>query len=129
MSSARSFSRSTAPRGSSWRGEAGVAYTIFSDSTVAIGRSMADRGGSGQAPAKAIIELEELLTMRGCSVAIRWTPTHRWMEGNEMADSYAKWAAEAPHDTVGREYVREVSFAHLTPKTTEARSQRTRERI
>ena len=92
---------------------------------------MTDKGGPGQALAKAITELGELLTRRsrGCSITIRWISTHSRMEGNEVADSCAKWAAEAPHDTVDREYVRKANFAPLPRKTTDARSQCTREWI
>ena len=39
-----------------------------------------------------------------------------------MVDSCAEWAAESPHDTVDRDYLREASLAHLARKTTEARS-------
>ena len=88
---------------------------------------MADRGGFGQALAKAIIELEELLTRRSCSAAIRWTRVHREVEGNEMADSSGRGASR--HGWPRRGCVREVSFAYFARKTTEARSQRTRERI
>ena len=61
---------------------------------------MSDRTGPGQALARAVIELERLLILRGCTVAIRWTPAHKGVEGNELADSYAKWPAggEAPLD-------------------------------
>ena len=46
-----------------------------------------------------------------------------------MADSYAKGAAKSHYDPVDRNHLREASLAHLTRKTTEARIQRTRERI
>ena len=82
---------------------------------------MTDRCGPGQALANAIIELEELLSRRGCSVTIRWTPAHKGVEGNEVADSCAKW--------VDRAYVREASIAYLSCKTTGTRSQRTKEWI
>ena len=62
-------------------------------------------------------------------VTIRWTPAQRGIESNEVADQYAKWAAGSPHDRVDREYLRGASLAHLTRKTTEARTQRTREWI
>ena len=44
-----------------------VAYTIFSDSQVAIERALSDRSGPGQALARAIMDLERLLA-RGCPV-------------------------------------------------------------
>ena len=100
-------------------------YTSFSDSTPAIERAVTDRAGPGQALARAIIELEELLV----SVTTRWTPAYKGVEGNEVADSYAKWAAESHHDPVERTYLQEASLAHFVRKTTEARSQCTREWI
>ena len=53
----------------------------------------------------SIIELEEIRNRRGCSGTIRWTPAHKGVESNEMADTYAKWAAEARHDPVDQEYL------------------------
>lgn len=72
---------------------------------------MAGGCGPGQALAKPI-ELEELLSRRGCSVTIRWNPAHEGVKGKEVAVSYTKWAA----DLAGREYMREASFTHLTPR-------------
>ena len=45
-----------------------------------------------------------------------------------MADSYAKWAAEAPYDPVGRAYRQEASLGH-SRKVTGVRFRRTREWI
>lgn len=52
----------------------------------------------------------------------RWTSEHRGMEGNEVADSYAKWAAESPFDPANREYLQKASSAHLRRRTSEVRS-------
>lgn len=59
------------------RHEAGTVYTISSDSTAAIERALPDRAGSGQASARAIIELEkplaESVTMGpGSPGTMRW---------------------------------------------------------
>lgn len=70
---------------------------------------MRNRCRPGQAFARAIIELKELLIKRGCSVTIRWTI--RGMEENEVAESYARWAADSPHGSVGREYLQEAALA------------------
>lgn len=61
--------------------------------------------------------------MRACwAIALRWTTAHWGDEVNEVADSYAKGAAESPHDPIDREYLCEASLAHLTRKSTEAKS-------
>ena len=74
-----------------------------------------------------ITHLERVLSERACAVTIRWTPAYRGVEGNEIADSCAKWAAEAYTNPVDKEYLKEASLPHLSRKTTEARSQSTRE--
>lgn len=82
---------------------------------------MTDRSGPGLASAKAIIELEELLNRRGCSITIRWTPAHEGVEGNELAGSYtgAKLRCGRPEVSSGK-------FRLPTRKAIEARSLRTR---
>ena len=86
------------------RQETEAAYTIFSDSTGAIEQVCADRAGPGQASARAVIELEGLLVEKGCSVTIRWTPAHKGVEGKEVADSYAGWAAGSHCGLVDQAY-------------------------
>ena len=49
--------------------------------------------------------------------------------GNEIADSYARAAAELQYDPVDRGCLREASLSHLTRKPTEARIKRARERV
>lgn len=51
------------------------------------------------------------------------------VDGNEVADDYAKVAAESAWDATDRRCLREASLAHPTRKTTEARTQATREWI
>ena len=106
-----------------------MAYTIFSDSTAVIERVLTGRAGPGQALARAVIELERLLVERECTIATRWAPAYRGIEGNEVADAYTKWAAESPFNPVDRKCLQEASLAHLARKTTEARSQSTKEWI
>lgn len=89
-----------------------VAYTIFSGSQVAIERALLDRSGPGQAVAR-IIELERLLGVRGCSATTRWRLAHREIEGNEVADDYAKWEAEAPRGGVEPEHLKEANFTRI----------------
>ena len=61
--------------------------TILSDSTATIERAKTDRCEPGQALERAVIELGELMRGRGCPVALRWAPSHKRVEGNEVADS------------------------------------------
>ena len=59
---------------------------------------------------------------RGNSATIQWTPANQGVEGNEMADLYAKGAAENELCAVDRVYMRETSFAYITRLTTEVKS-------
>ena len=43
---------------------------------------------------------------RCCPVSLRWTPAHRGVEGNEVADKYARAAAESTEDATDRRYLR-----------------------
>ena len=49
-------------------------------------------------------------------------PSHLGIEGNEIADDWAKRVAEDLGDSVPRAYLRETSFAHMARRATEARS-------
>ena len=53
---------------------------------------------------------------------LRRVPSHSDIEGNEVADDWAKDGAESPLDAVPRDYLREASFAHRARMTTGARS-------
>ena len=103
------------------RQESGKNYTIFSDSMAAMNLLCTEQTGPGQALAKGIIHLEKVLNKRGCAGTIQWASAHREVEGNEIADSYAKWAAGAIQTR------REASHAYLT--ITEARIQGARDWI
>ena len=79
--------------------------------------------------AKAIIHFEQAMRERGCSLTIRWTPAHKGVEGNGIADTYAaRWAADGYTDRY-KDYLREASLAHLSRKMTEARTQSTKDWI
>ena len=60
------------------------------------------------------------LMSRGNSATIRWI--HLGVEGNEVADPYAKGAAESALYAVDRAYLRQTTLAHMTRLTTEARA-------
>ena len=92
------------------------------DSTAAIERVRSDEMGLGQRFAVAIIEVCSRLLSRGNTLTLRWVPNHLGIEGNEIADDWAKRAAEDQGDSVPRAYLRETSFAHMARRVTEARS-------
>ena len=108
------------------RNEMGADCTIFTGSTVAISRAASDRRGPRQTFAKAVITLREWVIERGYSITMRWTPANKGVEDNEVADEYAKAAAESACYSVDRQYLQEASLAHLTRETTEKRSRVTR---
>ena len=76
----------------------------------------------GQAIAKAITHFEEAIRERGCSLTIRWTPAHRGAEGNEIADTYARWVADGYSDAMDKSYLLVTSLAHLTRKAIKAKT-------
>ena len=67
----------------------------------------------------------------GCSLSIRCTPAHRVVEGNEIADTYAKWATDgySDADKLDKDYLREASLAHLIRKAAEAKTRSTKDWI
>ena len=99
-------------------------HAIFSDSATAIDRVASDRLGPEQRLTVTDIEACARLMSHGNSVAIRWTPP-TGVEGNEMADLYAKGAAKSRVYAAGGANLRETSFAHTTRMTTGARTSST----
>ena len=86
-------------------------YTIFSDSTAAIERVTTDRCCPGQTLTKAIYHRVRRAPGRQRLLGyIQWDPAHKGVEGNGVADSYVKWAAETHHDPADQECLREASF-------------------
>ena len=104
------------------RSEQGQDYTILSDSTAAVTRVQSDSTGPGQRFAIAVAEVCSRLSSRENTLTLRWVPSHSDIEGNEVADDWAKMAAESPMDAVPRDYLCETSFAYMSGKATEARS-------
>ena len=92
-----------------------------------------DALGPAQRFTTAAIEICDRIHARGDQVTIRWVPSHIGVEGNEMADRYAKAAADrsAPcrDEATPPELVDEASLSYMTRTATEARSRATAEWI
>ena len=58
---------------------------------------------------------------RGCSITLRWVPAHKGVEGNEVADDFAKTVAGLC-DSVDRKLLKQASLLHLTRAMSEART-------
>ena len=68
-----------------------TAYTILRpDRGAHQGLDGQNRSGTGLCQANT--EVAKILKVRGCSVTLRWTPAHSGVEGDEVADEYAKVA-------------------------------------
>ena len=91
-----------------------------------MGRIVGDAPGPGQEMAIRIIELAQRVVDQGNSITVRWTPAHRGVEGNEMADQAAKDAASLPPLRATR---RRVSLSFLRRRATERATRAWREDI
>ena len=67
-----------------------------------------------------------MLVDRNNNLAIQWTPLHAGVCGNEHADLAAKRTAEEKNERADTTYLTEASLSYLTRKTTERRSEATR---
>ena len=70
--------------------------------------------GPGQRFAVAIIEVCSRLTSRGNTLTLRWVLGLLGIEGNEIADDWAKRAAEGLGDSVPKAYLWRVTEARAT---------------
>jgi len=111
------------------RNENDQSYTIFSDSTSAIKRCLHDHPGPGQSLQKAHNRWCKELGERGDTLAIKWVPGHADVEGNEVADFWAKQAAHTRAYATDKPYLNETSMAFMSRKATEARSEGTKKWI
>ena len=109
------------------RQESDREYTIFPDSEAAISRMATDRTGPGQSFAHAAHETCRQLQSRGNCLTSRRTPTHEGIEGSEVADVWAKAAAENDSNAVDRAYLRQASLSHLSRKQPRQEPQRPRD--
>ena len=64
----------------------GRKFTIFSDSQLAIRRTMTGLAAPGEQWARAIIEVASRLMASVNEVRIMWVPAHKGVGGNEVAD-------------------------------------------
>jgi len=74
------------------------AVTIFTDAQAAIWRMTSDDPGPGQ---KYALEARRYIAALhakepNAKIEIRWCPSHQGIEGNEVADEWAKLAADEP---------------------------------
>ena len=107
------------------RGQAGKEYTVFSDCQPAVQRARLDQLGPGQCWARAIIEVASRLAARGNSIDICWTPAHRGVGGNDIADGMAREAAGGQSQDVPNQVRWQASLPHLSKRATERRSEAT----
>ena len=94
----------------------GRAYTIFTDSTVAMMRIVSDAPGPGREMAIRVIELAQRVVDQGNSITVRWALVHRGVEGNERTDQAAEEMASLPPL---RATTRRFSLAFLRRRATE----------
>ena len=88
------------------RQESGHHYRVLTDAQAAAQRVSTDAAGPGQCWARAEIEVCSRLRARDNMVHVRWVPAHIGIEGNEVADTFAKEAAG------GRQYSVDVNLDH-----------------
>jgi hypothetical protein len=96
--------------------------TIFTDAQAALKRIRNDAPGPDQWLVRQILHTERQLRQVGWTTEFRWVPGHKGIEGNEVADQWAKDGAEAS----GAEYLprQEESIntlAHVARGITEAK--------
>jgi len=72
--------------------------TVFTDAQVAIARMTSDEPGPGQK--YALEAREHIAALRtkepNVRIEIRWCPSHQGIEGNEIADEWAKLEGDEP---------------------------------
>lgn len=74
--------------------------------------------GQGQFQAVAVHEVRKRITARGSEVTVRWAPAYQRVEGNEMADTWAKAAADGSSYEDERAYLRVMRLSHMTRMST-----------
>jgi ribonuclease HI len=78
-----------------WKAVGPKSLTIFTDAQAALKRIRNDDPGPGQWLARRILRTERQLRQAGWTTEFRWIPGHKGIEGNEVADQWAKEGAGA----------------------------------
>jgi ribonuclease HI len=103
-----------------WMGAKSI--TFFTDAQAALKRIRNDDPGPGQWLARRIIRTERQLRQAGWTTEFRWVPGHKGVEGNEVADQWAKEGAEATGaEHLPREEESITTLAHVARGITEAK--------
>jgi ribonuclease HI len=98
------------------------AVTIFTDAQAALKRIRNDDPGPGQWLARRILHTERQLRQAGWTTEFRWIPGHRGIEGNEVADQWAKEGAGASGaEHLPQEEESITTLAHVARGITEAK--------
>jgi ribonuclease HI len=100
------------------------AVTIFTDAQAPLKGIRNDDPGPGQWLVRRILRTERQLRQAGGTTEFRWIPGHKGIEGNEVADQWAKQAAGASgaeHLPAGEESI--TTLAHVARGITEAKWQ------
>jgi hypothetical protein len=103
----------------------GSKITIFTDSQAALKRIGNDDPGPGQWLARRILRTERQLRQAGWTTEFRWVPGHEGVEGNEVADRWAKAGAAGAlgTDWLPRQEESTTTLAHVARGITEAKWQ------
>ena len=83
-------------------------------------RLRGDAPGPGQGVTRGTNELGHVLREQGNTISVRWVPGHRGIAGYELADMYARAAAESEFvDPSGRGMAARTSLSFLRCSATE----------
>jgi ribonuclease HI len=108
-----------------WAAMCPKSHTIFTDAQAALKRIKNDDPGPGQWLAHRILHTERQLRQAGWLTEFRWVPGHNEIEGNEVADRWAKAGAAGALDAdwLPREEESITTLAHVARGVTEAKWQ------